>query len=43
MLVEWKDLCERHELRMSLDKTDILSVGLQRQVLGITMGGRYIN
>ena len=42
VLVEWKDLFERHGLRMSLDKTEVLSVGSQRQELGITLGGRDI-
>ena len=44
VLVEWtrKDLYEGHGLRMSLDKTEVLSVGRQRQELGITLGGRDI-
>ena len=42
VLVEWKDLFERHGLRMSLDKTKVLSVCLQRHELGITLGGKYI-
>ena len=29
VLVEWKDLFEGHGLRMSLDKTEVLPVGMQ--------------
>ena len=42
VLIEWKGLFERHGLRMSLDKTEVLSVGLQRQELGIILGGKDI-
>ena len=42
VLLEWKNLFEGHGLRMSLDKTEVLSVGRQRQELGITLAGRGI-
>ena len=35
-VVEWKDICERNGLHVTLDKTELLSVGLQLQDLGIT-------
>ena len=35
VLVEWKDLFVGHGLRMSLDKTEVPSVDMQRQELGI--------
>ena len=41
-LVEWKNLFERHGLRMSLDKTEVLSVGSQRQELGISLADKCI-
>ena len=41
-LSEWKELFERHGLRMSLDKTEVVSVGKDREELNITLGGEAI-
>ena len=42
MLEEWKGVFEKHGLRMSLEKTEVMWVGHQREELNIRLDGKEI-
>ena len=42
VLEEWKGVFEKHGLRMSLEKTEVMWVGHQREVLNIRLDGKEI-
>ena len=42
VLVEWKGVFEKHGLRMSLEKTEVMWVGHQREELNIRLDGKEI-
>ncbi len=41
-LEEWNEMCKKHGLKMNLDKTDVMSVGKQREELNIRLEGKDI-
>ena len=42
-LVDWKEIFGKHGLRVSLEKTEVLWVGLQRKDLDIRLDGKKLN
>ena len=42
VLEEWKGVFEKHRLRMSLEKTEVMWVGRQREELNIRLDGKDI-
>ena len=42
VLEEWKEVFEKHGLRTSLEKTDVMWVGHKREVLNIRLDGKVI-
>ena len=42
VLEEWKGVFEKHRLRMSLEKTEVMWVGQQREELNIRLDGKEI-
>ena len=42
VLVEWKRVFKKHELRMSLEKTDVMWIGHQREELNTRLDGKEI-
>ena len=42
VLEEWKGVFKKHGLRMSLEKTEVMWVGHQREELNIRLGGKEI-
>ena len=42
VLEEWKGVFEKHGLRMSLEKTEVMWVGQQREELNIRLDGKEI-
>ena len=42
VLVEWKGVFEKHGLRMSLEKTEVMWGGHQREELNIRLDGKEI-
>ena len=43
VLEEWKGVFEKHGLRISLEKTEVMSVGHQREEFNIRLDGKEIN
>ena len=41
-LEEWKEAFKQHELRVNLEKTEVLSIGAHREELNIKLEGRTI-
>ena len=42
VLDDWKGVFKKHEMRMSLEKTEVMWVGNQREELNIRLGGKEI-
>ena len=42
-LVDWKEIFGKHGLRVSLEKTKVLWVGLQKKYLNIRLDGKKLN
>ena len=42
-LVEWKEIFSKHGLRVSLEKTEVLWVGQQKENLDIRLDGKKLN
>ena len=42
VLEEWKGVFKKYEMRMSLEKTEVMWVGNQREELNIRLGGKEI-
>ena len=42
VLEEWKGVFKKHEMRMSLEKTEVMWVGNQREELNVRLGGKEI-
>ena len=43
VLEEWKGVFKKHGLKMSLEKTEVMWVGHQREDLNISLDGKEIN